>query len=139
MSMRDYGISEYGLLLDDEALQYMASKICKNYSDDAYKDDKWDFIDEIYSTCCEYLSNFTGETFEIDDVGDDIVGSKNNEIFYETTILYVPCNKFPKLFSTAYQSVDEIVDEMRERVGKYLPSDFDYRGNIRHIVGTYFG
>ena len=35
--------------------------------------------------------------------------------------------------------MEEIVEELKSKVGEYLPEDFDYRKNIRHISGTYFG
>jgi hypothetical protein len=33
----------------------------------------------------------------------------------------------------------EIIEELKEEVGQYLPNDYDYRKNIRHIIGTTFG
>jgi hypothetical protein len=35
--------------------------------------------------------------------------------------------------------VDEIIEEMKQKVGELLPDDYDYRKNIVHVVGTYFG
>jgi hypothetical protein len=28
---------------------------------------------------------------------------------------------------------------LKEKIGEYLPEDYDYRTNIRHIIGTTFG
>lgn len=43
------------------------------------------------------------------------------------------------LFKAAYKDMNELIDEFKSDIGEYLPEDFDYRANIRHIVGTYFG
>ena len=32
-----------------------------------------------------------------------------------------------------------ILNEFKDRIGKYFTEDFDYRKHICHIVGTYFG
>lgn len=54
-------------------------------------------------------------------------------------IYYIQVSSYPTLFKPAYKSMDELIAEFKEKVGEYLPEDFDYRSNIRHIVGTYFG
>ena len=36
-------------------------------------------------------------------------------------------------------NMEEIVDEFKSKLGKYLPEDFDYRSRISHICGTYYG
>ena len=30
-------------------------------------------------------------------------------------------------------------EEMKSKIGEYLPEDFDYRSRICHISGTYYG
>ena len=32
MSMRDYAVNDYGLVLNDEAMREIASKVCEKYS-----------------------------------------------------------------------------------------------------------
>lgn len=36
MSMRDYAVDTYGLLLDGKAMRALAKKICDGYTDDNY-------------------------------------------------------------------------------------------------------
>ena len=31
-----------------------------------------------------------------------------------------------------------MIEEFKDRVGKYLPDDFNYRSYVCHIVGTYY-
>ena len=68
-----------------------------------------------------------------------IVWSSDSEDYRNEIISYVPVSNFPTLFEKAYENIDEIIDEFKEKLGDYLPDGFDYRGKIRHISGTYFG
>lgn len=61
MSMREYAVDTYGILLDDDLMKQLASKICDDYSDDDYEEDPYGFneIVEEALTCVDYISNFT--------------------------------------------------------------------------------
>ena len=140
MSMRAYGMSVYGLYLTEADIREIASKICADYSDEAYEKNKWDFIETVTYDYgyAEECSNFSGEAFALLDDGRDDYGNSVT-LPYDETIYYLEFSKYPMLFGTAYNSIHEIVVEMRDKLGSLLPSDFDYRSNLRHIVGTYFG
>ena len=103
--------------------------------------DKYAFYEEV----CEsidvcYISNFDGEAVRIQDDGHDDYYSPNNTRYYsDDTIYFLPLVNYPGLFSAPYKDMAEVVAEMKERIGKYLPEDFDYIADIRHIIGTYFG
>ena len=137
MSMRDYGLADYGLVLSRETMKILASKMCIDYSDEEYEEDEYGFNETVVDRIgAEYVSDFTGEARIITAEGFDGC----DEVSYcADTLYYIPCKHFPSLFSRAYCTIYSIVREMSERVGKYLPSDFDYIGNICHIVGTYLG
>jgi hypothetical protein len=51
----------------------------------------------------------------------------------------VPINRSLSLFKAAYKNMDDMIADFKERVGEYMPEDFDYRANLRYIVGTYWG
>lgn len=140
MAMQDYGVNDYGLLVDFATLKLMAEA---NLGDDFDPDDFWG--DEVsYATdfyedgVLEYIGDFTGEAYRIDDDGSDSYG-KGAESYREDWITYIPCSLLPSLFKRAYRDVDEIIEEMKQKVGELLPDDYDYRKNIVHVVGTYFG
>lgn len=96
------------------------------------------------------------EAFEVlNDVIDDInhmsefVGSATTlvperakrplDISYSNDcIAYIPASRMPELFSAAYESLDELIDEFKEKIGAYLPDNFDWAGHICTIDGTYF-
>lgn len=75
MSMRDYAVDDYGLVLDEETIKAIGVKVLVDYTE----------------------------------------------------------------FKKAYDNMDEIIVEMREKLGEYLAEDYDYRSKICHICGTYFG
>ena len=135
MSMRDYAVDDYGLVLDNETVKTIASKLFDDYN---ANEDAIDLAHELYNRgVCEYISEFTGEAQEIDEKG--YCYSEDSIQYYSDVVVYVQTLHFPTLFRNAYNNMDEIVEELKNRVGEYLPEDFDYRSRIRHICGTYFG
>lgn len=135
MSMRDYAVSDYGLLLDEETIKIIASKVFDDFSED--EDEDWGYL--LYDKgICEYISEFTGESFPVKEDGFVSWGDDGENCSCET-IVYVPTSNFPTLFKKAYENIDEIINEFKGKLGEYLPDGFDYRGKIRHINGTYFG
>lgn len=135
MSMRDYAVSDYGLLLDEETIKVIASNLFDDFSEDEKED--WSYL--LYDNgICEYISEFTGESIPIREDGHVSWGGDGEDYRCET-IVYVPTSNFPTLFEKAYENIDEIIDEFKGKVGEYLPDGFDYRGKLRHISGTYFG
>lgn len=135
MSMRDYAVSDYGLLLDEETIKVIASKVFDDFSEDEKED--WGYL--LYDMgICEYVSEFTGEAQEITDDGVFVWGG-NYESYNNEVITYVPLSHYPTLFKKAYNNMEEIIDELKIKLGMYLPNDFDYRSRICHISGTYYG
>lgn len=135
MSMRDYAVDDYGLVLDKDTINDIASQIFEDYTENS--DDYWGY--ELYDKgICEYVSEFTGEAQELTDDGAFLWGGARE--YYDGDILvYVPLSKYPTLFKKAYNDMDEIIAELKDKLGEYLPDDFDYRGNLCHISGTYYG
>jgi hypothetical protein len=133
--MRDYAVDDYGLLLTEETMKIIASKTCDDFED--IEEDEYG--DALYEEgICEYIGDFTGEAGFIHDDGmNDWL--KSGEIYDGDRIYYVNTSSYPTLFKAAYENMDALIAEFKEKVGEYLPEDFDYRANIRHIVGTYFG
>ena len=134
MSMRDYAVDDYGLVLDKETIKTIITNIGVDVVDEDF-----DFSYGLYDEgVCEYISEFTGEAQTINDDGN-INWGKELESFRGDSIAYVPLAKYPTLFKRAYFSMEEIIDEFKSKLGEYLPEDFDYRSRICHICGTYYG
>ena len=136
MSMRDYAVDDYGLVLDKETVKILASKLFDDYTEEENVMGYWGY--ELYDRgICEYISDFTGEAQELNEQGSYWGGDSIN--YYSDVIVYVQARHYPTLFRKAYNNMDEIVEEFKNEIGEYLPEDFDYRSRIRHICGTYFG
>lgn len=138
MSMRDYAINDYGLVMTREMLKTICSNYYREYTEEKYNDDEYSFNDALYEEgVVEYISGFTGEAMVIDDNGSDDYNS--SEAYNDDTIYYVPTQNYGTLFKAAYANIEELESEFRNKFNKYFPDDFNYRKHICHIVGTYFG
>ena len=138
MSMHDYAVSHYGLLLNEDALKHIASRMFDDFTEVAWAKDKWDFIEGVRDELwIEYISEFTGEALGITDSGE--IDCSVCDCYSGDVILYVGVSSFPTLFRAPYANIEELIEEFKDKAGEYLPEDFDYRGNIRHICGTYYG
>lgn len=138
MSMRDYAVNDYGLLVTEEIVKNIASKVCNDYTEEEYKEDPFGFAYQLYENgLVEYISSFTGESIAIDDNGVQIWGY--SEYYNDDVIYYCPTQKISTLFKAAYENMDEMIAEFKQKIGEYLPEDFDYRKYIRNISGTYYG
>ena len=68
MSMKDYAIEDYGLVLDEHAINDIASQIFEDYTENT--DIYWGY--ELYEQgICEYIGEFTGSTQTLKDDGTD--------------------------------------------------------------------
>ena len=139
--MREWAVYDYGLLLTMDTMKVLAKKHCKDFTEEEFANDRFAFyeeIEEIFGGNIEYIGEFTGEALYIEDSGSDEWGSQT-EYFNNDYIYYVPINRMMSLFKAPYKDMDDMISDFKAKVGEYLPEDFDYRANIRHIVGTYFG
>lgn len=138
MSMRNYGVNDYGLVLNTNHLRVLAANICDDYSADEWNAKKYEYIEYVCERLCmESISEFDGDAIPVLDNGED--DWRNSEPYGGDTIYYIPLCRTPTLFEAAYKDIEEVVEEIKnKRVSKCLPKDFDYRNNIRHIIGVYF-
>ena len=138
MSMRDYAVDDYGLLLNDDHLEALASQLCDGYTAEDYSENMYDYIDELQDKVgLSYITAFTGGALIVGDDGESEY--TDSQDYDEDQIYYLPLGKYPSLFRAAYENVDEVIAEVKETLGEYLPDNFPYRDNIRHIVGTTYG
>ena len=128
----------YGLFVKDENV------FCGDLSQ--WKDDDFfestDFVLDVWGIEIDtddykgvYITSaIPNSTFEdiSSDEGDDPDG---------TFVLFL--EKSPTLdlieSKAAYDSVEDIVEELREKYGSYLPEDYDYKNNIVRATYAYWG
>ena len=141
MSMREYAVYDYGMLLTLDMMKTLAKMHCEDFTEDEFEEDKFAFYEEVENVFggeIEYISDFTGEAKYIEDSGSDEWGS-DTEYFNGDYIYYIPINRMASLFQAPYRDMEDMIADFKSRVGKYMPKDFDYRNNLRHIIGTYWG
>ena len=139
MSTRSHPVDVYGLLLDDEALESICSKVCPNYTKETYADDPGDFIYQAGEHFFNIEYSFTGDALPIDDNGSTSWSYFSGDCYVDDIICYIPLAYNPNYFKPMYHDMDEMISEMKSTIGAYLPDDFDYRYYLRHIIGTYYG
>lgn len=144
MSMRYYGVDDYGLVLSDDDMKTIASKLCNNYSALEYDVDSIPFDDEVAQKLgLEYLSGFVGEAIMINNDGCDDYTKENSTIVYDAytsdQLYYMRFKKYPTLFNAAYKDIDDMIKEAENNIGNYIPIGFSYNNAIRHIVGIVYG
>ena len=138
MSMLGDAVNDYGLVLDTDILHEIASKLCEDYTDEAWEEDKDSFVEDVVDTLgLECVSMFSGDALKIDDDGSD--DWNDSEYYNGDSIYYKTIRAYPTLFSAPYKDMGEVVAEFKSRLGEYLPENFNYREAIRHIVGAYLG
>ena len=136
MSMRDYAVYDFGMIIDEET----GLMICQALGYE-FDEDKEDISNEISNILYEngivdVIWQFTGEAIGINDTGYQ---KFSDSIFYNDEAIMFVGLRFPTLFRGVYRDVTDIIVDLKSKVGEYLPNDFDYRKNIRFVVGTYWG
>ena len=139
MSMREYAVDSYGILLDKPLMKTLAGKICDEYSDDEYEEDPYGFNEAVEESlgCIDYIGNFSGEAFPLENDGRE--KPLDSEEYSDEAVYILTANRTPSLFKAAYKDMDEMVEDFKYEIGIYLDPDFDYRSRIRQFVGTYWG
>lgn len=98
--MRDYGVNEYGMVLNTNHLHILASKNCSNYSEGEWcvsKANRYEYIEEIAERLgIDCITSFDGDALYIDDNGSDDWG--NYESYSDDVIYFIPLSKYPNLF-----------------------------------------
>jgi hypothetical protein len=132
--MRDYAYEDYGLVLDEATMKHICEKLHIEAEEDRYEYYGAALYEEDF---CVDAGEFTGQAFALRDDGVDEVGDDIS--YFGDALYYVPFEKYPSLFNAPYKDINEIVEEFKSKVGEYMPNGYDYRANIRHIIGTTFG
>ena len=84
------------------------------------------------------VSSFAGTCETMEEMLPLITTKPIESSFDDDTIIYLPLDNGLSLFKTAYPSPSAILAELRSKLGKYLPDDFDYAARVCRIFGTYF-
>lgn len=131
MSMNTYAMHEFGFVLSsDEAKAYIRQQLLA----DGGKADE----DEVKTALDN--SDFAKYTNAEDVFAHHINADGGIDWWDEvnsTTEYVLPIN-WPSLFKGAYRSMDDLIREVKEGDGKFLPPDFPYAERLAFITGVEF-
>jgi len=150
MSMRYYAFSEIGFVADNNLITYIkGSNLDKFITEDMLRGPE-DIpanhcIDEIDAD--EFREFMEDEGFSYDgDLEYSRLSPVNEKginwpgcIEGEEEVYCYQLGQFPQLFKAAYNSLDEIVAEIKKEIGHLLPDNYDIAKHIYYVEGVYFG
>lgn len=135
MSMRDYGVDDYGVVLN-------------GLGDENGKHPEFDeeWLEEMVdSDLIDVQGNFTGELIPVFDTGSP--DWNQSEYLDCESVYYIALKRQPELFKRAYKDMNDLMDEVVEsyrtarREDDRLPSltRDELRSMLRYITGSYNG
>lgn len=89
--------------------------------------------DGIFAVLCD---GFTGSVSPIYDPSMTIDQTVSVE-YEDDRIALIISEKKPGLFYAAYDNLEELTEEFRNKLRSYFPADFDYKNHIASVTGIY--
>ena len=117
--MRAYAAADYGLYVTAEDLKEYAERNGCDENDALFD------AGNVYNGAegeCFLVMKDEHETLDITDC-----------------FAILPLNKYPTLFTRAYESKAEALAELKENYSHYLATDFDYEGRFVRFTGAVYG
>ena len=138
MAMKENSFQDFGFVINDETKNIIMRKFI---SEEDMELELWD-EDEIIESlkdelALSYETEFTGVLYPLKNNG--CVDYYKPDNYYNDEILYLSLDKEPNLFQATYTNLEEIIKEIKGKISKYLPEDFNYANSIVMIVGFYWG
>ena len=135
--MRDYAVDDYGLVLNSNHMQILASQLCDGYTEqDYYENMPYYFEEVIEALDLTYIDNFTGEATIVEENNPESIGT---DYYNDDLIVYLQTQNRETLFDRAYKNIGEVIDEFKSVLAQYLPENFQYEKQFCHIVGSFYG
>lgn len=116
MSMREYAVRDYGVLIYEEDL---LEEYLEEYENNGY-------IDVL-----ENYSDFEGEMMFLDPSRPHTYSP--GEYFF-----FGQSERFPSMFSRAYNNYEELKTELKDNYSKFVKEDFPWDDRIVELNGTIF-
>lgn len=142
MSTQNWGFSFYGLVFDEDELKGMCEKAFNDFNEHEFDDDPMGYAYRLWEErgIIDVESEFSGDSSSLlfSDESDQMY-EMFSKAYYSEPLYYFMLRKQPNLFRAAYSSMDDVVDELKESLGKYLPENYDYKNKICHVSGSYYG
>lgn len=142
MSMETTVFHSYGLLFSEESVAIILSHMLPIWEKEEPELYQRFSIENPYMDFCEYLN----ACYEVNIYGNveylrccrlcDGEGYRyhTGDFFY-----LLDLDKSPSLFGTAYSDFNEIIQEVKTRIGEILPLDFPFEEFLLEILGETWG
>lgn len=129
MSMRECCVDDYGMVLTKE----IVDAIVRNYNE-KHKDEEPVTAYELNDVFDNFMFNSDPDGVVLQAIeqneNDSDWGTENS--FDE--FFYIPLNKYPSLFKTAYRNIQECVDEiLSSEIAEYFPNGINIADYLFHI------
>lgn len=151
MSMRDYGFEDCGIILTDAEAISFVRKWTKAHDEEyfnecfrdkygnVYPEDEDNLFEdlELDHNILQYLADFTGDAYTIEKDGSCF--SNIGFSYDDDWVVYIPLLHDSTLFTRAFETYEQMLDEHKRKYGEFLPEDFPWEERFSKIIGTYFG
>lgn len=141
MSANNYVISGYGLVITDtdKHINYFLKTIEQAWKQEDSDTDDWNLFGmNKVKNFFEHKQDIVNIA-EFSNIDEDKffvpISDETNaiEIEEDDNGLIFYTDKQPNICEQAYGSEDEIIKEFKEKLGKFLPDDFDYKAHIGEL------
>lgn len=139
MSQSNYAVSIYGIMLRPgttdfkKTVEKLAAKHNELY-EEAEQDAKV-FLTELEET--GKLSIVYQR--DIEDLSLYNLNEDCEEFWSEEVLIFAGDHNFPKLYSSPFNSKQEVIDFYKEQFGEFLPENFSYEENLGKISYVIWG
>ena len=143
MSMSNHPVEIFGMMIADEEAKQLTNQLYKQLkkenalSKGITKKDVWDIICTAQEN--NLLPNGEIEWFTDDSsdnmrlyISPNIEGDKSDTIYPKEQAIVFAADHEPELFKAAYNSPQELINEYKEKIGKYFP-EFTDNIYLKHI------
>ena len=122
--IHEFVISGIGLVLNEEEAEAFVKKAGIE-------------IDDLY---CDYKSEIGIDhdlnVFDVENMSLYTINDENKRFNDFEVVFYA--FKALKIVGAAYETKEEVVNEFKEDIGRFLPEDFDYEGHIGLFEGVLY-
>lgn len=142
MSMSNYSIEVFGLILTNDEITYFENKLKEEIIKEN-PENKEDLVDLTIEDMIDedmLNANVSHSMAYIRDIENGKLYTLEHKSDYlPEDILAIYANKSMQMIGAAYDTADELINEFKNDIGKYLPEDFDWKSHIGLACGVIFG
>ena len=138
----NFPVTGYGLVLDGKELYSFLEKVYETFDEDDKECADPQSPDEMIETIRDNYSGkyITHDGYYYTDVEmPSFYAISENDVGLDCDFLFFFSEKQPKIIGVAYNSKEELIQEFKDDLGKYLPDDFNWEDHIGGMSGVLYG